>query len=772
MSDRSIRTHHEPLSGGLMTNPDAAEMPEGALTEAANAHYPLGRSTPATVAARRAVRDLDAGAILGIDRLDFPDGEAPVVLVRTATRTIAMSDDGSTQVDVTPAPDLPVTAPTDSVAVAGLVALVDGVNAPRAATGAQTGTLTAPATRRLGMEPHAAPPSFVAGGGAWHAELGNGYFWYRISEVARVDETTYRESVAGPARQYNISFASVKVYHGEFTNADTTHWRIYRSSRIDAAAGEQPPGAGTFALVGEVDAGVDMMHDTVLTAVEAYPASAGTAVWDNPTNVFAEDGTNYAEAEFNEEQEYYSVSPVGLEYPVRAFRVEMVAKSVSIFAFRLYVRVSNDNGTTWSKEKTTLAFPVAEWGTLWVGGWADPWVTDAGDVIEFANFTNFRMRLRASGSLQVDAVRVQAYGGAADWSEAGRAYPVVKVAGVIAERQHPPPVSRIAAQFQGSLVLAVDDAIRWTVPGDADAAPEVYRMRVAESREADTITCLVATDRTLLVGHAGSVWAVTQLPSDTDVAFAPERIRRLVTDQMGIVGPRAGCLLRVPEGPLQLAFYDRYHGPVGSDGWRTTPLAPQVNWPQAFSTEGLAEVVMRDDPAIGALVLYGPAPGDDTLTTRYLLDYHTGRVRAMGPADLVPARCVARVRSSGGVVEHLVGGLDGVVYRERSAPASAVMRIATRSLYLAGQGSEYYIERAYLRTRAVAGGAAAVELIMESLDHRREPIGRSMTLTGVGRFRRAAVNAAGEAFRARVTVQGAGQLTGLSVVGKGFGLED
>ena len=321
--------HVEPLTGGLVTDRDPAQLNKGQLSYIRNMVYKQGatslRVAPGRLAIATAATGTPRGGVYGLRDMQFDNGMHYLVAgVENMYRYMDINNPGTF---VTLTGGVATGRNTEAVQFLNRYYLLNGATAADNALGTNmtvylsaTSTACAPSVRQMGMLPvESAPVITTAGGGAFAitATTLTGWYEYWYTEVAKfkqdgVDvtlESAY-SNTTGPANAYVSAISVVPTITLPKTprNGNTTNYRVYRSPKKDVETDKRYP-AGF--MIQEFGTATSVLSDTATPAtVVGYATDASVTgqfpgvtqtwpdvanEWANPSRLFASDGS-YASA--------------------------------------------------------------------------------------------------------------------------------------------------------------------------------------------------------------------------------------------------------------------------------------------------------------------------------------------------------------------------------------------------------------------------------------------------------------------------------------------
>ena len=596
---------------------------------------------------------------------------------------------------------------------------------PAASGGTATETLIA---RVSGLSPIASFPQSsvtVQAGAGWSSVLGNGFYWFLLTEIAESNDPDIPDVEAGyianegTAIAVNITaFASqyIQITFPAITNDGTggtgiaTHWGIYMSF-IGPGAAAYPdasnmPSAATFRRIAKV-AITETAHNIKFNnvtqpltgfALPTADASIGTG-FVSPDNAFTIDNT-YTHTSTGGAAEAWSAfkdsAGVALSggspwsgYGVTGIQVVVVARVGTPYnSAGFYISLDNGSGKV-SVQKYAVAntlVPVAYVFGSQMDNWGASWVpADIATlrVIVQKSFSN------ASQQIQINYIQVRVFYSGASVSDSsldlnGPPYQVVTYRSQIGTTVNDPanyiiPNASTGDSFQGSLVLndvANPSTLRYSIAGAPESFPKPYEM-IFNSKTKDIITYIRRLGQLLVVGMRDSIKRVNYLPTEVDVDFLRGVAYEDIITDHGIVGPHAATLMDMV-GIGVVIPYIAYNGLYFTDGITSRPLNLDFKLSTLVNSAALSTCVLKVYPREKWLVFfYCPNGASHTKNTRALVFSYSqdkikdgGYLPCTGPLS-ISARSATRASLSG--VPYLLSGhqSDGHVYVEDSTDIQA-----------------------------------------------------------------------------------------------------
>jgi len=588
------------------------------------------------------------------------------------------------------------------------------------ATSGSTSTLVA---RRAGLLPVTqAPVVSTETGAGWSSVLGNGYYWFLITEMIYTDnpnipdvESGYLANggkaevtqISAYATQYiRITFPTQLANDGANGTNRATHWGIYMSVIGPGAAAyadnTNMPSAATFRRVAVVpveETSKDIKYTN--TFQFKYPTAettgGGIPAFTNASGMRAPGGT-YAQGVSGGANTMQSIETTfGFDtgspysgYTVTGIEVFVVARTGYLSGKAGYYLGLDNNSTkvsNWSelivKDSSSFSLKITgsqfdRWGVSWVP----------------ADIGNLRVKILKSytsglQTLEVDYIAVKVhYSGAAVSTGSlnldGPPYQVVTYRSQIGTTVSDPvnyiiPSATTGDIFSGSLVLndiLNPSLIRYSLAGAPESFPKPYEMKF-NSRKKDIVTCIRRVGQILVVGMRDSIKRVNYLPTEADVDFGRGLAHEDIVTDHGIVGPHAATLCDIT-GTGVVLVYAAYNGFYYTDGITSRPLNLDIKIGDLVNSATLGTAVLRAYPKEKWLVFYYcPNGASHTKNTRAIVFHYSpdkikegGYLPALGPLT-ISGRAAAETLISG--VSYLLTAHDsnGKVYVEDSGTTQA-----------------------------------------------------------------------------------------------------
>jgi hypothetical protein len=636
--------HTEPLNGGVWSSLDPALLKPGQLSAGRNFVYLAGSPAIYRSWGRSEFGAVSASAVdvNGLRDAQFDGGDHILIAAASASYlTAAVGDTGTFGLLASGLPGVPTQL--EAVQYRNRFYLLNGVSTPTLGQLGTNGCLYVsaagtgiPATfRQHGMIPVSAAPIVTTAAGTFSQTV-TGYYEYWTTEVAKIQTdgaTLSMESTFSPPTTTVAVLTTATVpkifMPGIANSAITTHWRIYRSTKKDAAKDVRFPIGYMISEVPATGTGiVTSVSDTsVSVTASSFPASANgvgdgatwMSAWTNASAAFVDDGNFtsgtsgpvlYPEQLLGQNyQGYYGFNFGGISGPVCGVEVEVQAylsggtspapldiwiapnrQSNGLPDNVMYPYVNHGQNigyARWAKKSTLVtATTSAAPQTVTVGGSTDTWF--AGDntaPLNGGDFgPNFMVVIRfpnPGGYLCVDYLKAKAYYNATIDSTVQFPTVVYTYGDEVIQvgKNGTPPSSSTGDLFQDSLVvndLSDPSMIRYSYPGSPESFPATYYLNF-ETRENDAVKMIRVVNNRLIVGLGSSLWRVNYLPSERDATFDRGKAMECISRSYGVVNPMCACTF-MPDGATELLAFVSNQGVHYTDGYNFTTLTDGVDW--------------------------------------------------------------------------------------------------------------------------------------------------------------------------------------------------
>lgn len=490
-----------------------------------------------------------------------------------------------------------------------------------------------------GMQPVQTPAALSIVSKPFSLSTSGSYeYWY--TEVRAYPDGSEDESAYTATIVPNISVAASLSTHapkltfpGAPTNADATHYRIYRSASLHPAGGED-----VFPLgykVGEILVTETSWEDVATSAATSgwstsadAPATKQSAWWTTYGSITG--ATDAAFAVYQHTGSMPSGSATG-SLMVRGFGlassgniagivVDCVAKSTDPANTRISASIGTRraaNDATFSNISKTFSGLSTVAASLSVGSSVDSWRQNgeswnSDEVNSSAFAVTISVRTTSNTTVvSIDSVKVTVYYGSGGGSTFGKVYDYIEVEvdgeSVLSAANLPPPKASTGCVFQNSMVLNdVENPRRvvWSLGGTGGQFPsDVYYIENLGGQLSDEILLIEKVNDRCLVFMSSSSWRISYLPKETDAAFSPNDAISPLSTTLGISNPDAYCLYS-PDGVSEQMAFVNGSGLHSTDGLTVTCLSDALDW---------ASVIGADSDASGVV---GVVNDPDTKTIR------------------------------------------------------------------------------------------------------------------------------------------------------------
>jgi hypothetical protein len=604
--------------------------------------------------------------------------------------------------------------------------------------------------RPAGLDAVTVQPIVTRVTGTWPAVLGNGYYWFMITEGYNMDQDDEVEGTYTPLGTNDVKLNPVAIQITDYTTQTvkitrptqvndgsrgrlSNAWNIYMSPKQDDNT--NVPALSTFRRVAVVS-----MSETSKTLTDTSTATnpsqskyvgavatpAGRTPFVLPANMIGapdnvEAGAVTGRAELLQNFGFSTSSPYVSPATVTGVQVTVWGRSLYILGGQ-QATVALTMRTTAGKTAITSSKTLSTHSGTWTfGSQFDTsgvtWVPS-----DFADGTFEILIEQTAGShLEIDAVNVTVFYSGGSINLNGRAFRVMTYRdqiGTVIEfpAKLPPPISSTGDIFTGSIVLndvADEASLCWSLPDNPESYPAPYRLKFGERRH-NKVTFIRRVGQVLVVGLQDAVKRVNYLPSEVDTSFQEGLAHEDLASDHGIVGPLAGCLFTMPGGGTMLAYVGQ-NGLHVTDGVTTRFLNLDLAWTSLVDTANMSRCVLRNYPREQWIVLFYPPAGGSGKNTRAIIFPYSqdkikegGMMPAVGPVS-VSSHCATVATLNG--QHYLFTGhqTSGFVYTEDSGltiPAGyttdgteiviGAPRILTRRFYMSGIDMNTREERIYV----------------------------------------------------------------------------
>lgn len=641
----------------------------------------------------------------------------------------------------------------DSVHYGNKHVLFNGKNANRVLRA--DGTL-----RAHGLKPITTSPSLnvTTTAGAWALETGTGYYGYWTTEYDKTNdiESDFQGKIA--VANVDATTKKVVITRPSQINASATHWRAYRSTKLDATTQEEAENIATLIgeFIGEAELKDDGTQNTIddgggTTAVSSAAGATGvgtvgvqqkrtdptkTITWTNTANATGTTNSAYSTVVYNTtdslgatdlllELGNFGLTTGSITPPITGVQVTVWGKKVGNgkLSVGVYSTEFTNNPIIYSYSiggnlpKKTV--PLTTTNASYVLGSAnDKWLPPGQNWSPswFAN-GKFVVRLYATvrggtDQVDVDAVQVSVSYGKAQQLGTLEVFPTITVAPfgqeVVVGRNGEPPKCTTGDVFQDSLVtndITDESLVRYSFPANIDAFPTVYFLNF-DTKDQDRVTCIKTLNNVLIVGLSSKLYRVAYLPRETDAEYDRGRAIELIDENNGIVGPGAACVFSHANGQQLLAFISRTGGWFATDGYRTWPIVPDSKWEGLVNSTELPKTLLVNNPTFQELLTVFNSQNNATTGQRdgiLRANYHASHVKeggglkcSEGPLGTYVRTLVPAVLRDGSLYLY-VSTTTGVYYHNQTPTGPHNLTATTRHMLLGGAAAEYKIEDVYLR---------------------------------------------------------------------------
>ena len=631
--------HVEPLTGGLVTDRDPAQLNKGQLSYIRNMVYKQGATSLRAAPGRyiHATAATAGGGVYGLRDMQFDNGMHYLVAgVEDMYRYMDINNPGafSTLISgqATGKNIEAVQFRNRYYLLNGATAEASSINTNTVAYLSATATATTPSTRTHGLLPCLASPTVTTAAGTFSQSV-TGYYEYWCTEVCKFNQDDVLQDLenafsneSGPTTVYVPGNTVPTIVPPATRNQNTTHWRIYRSTKKDSSDSVKFP---VGYLAAEFSTAVTGFADSTAFTVSAssfatafnsppsaYSQFASASSMQSSNSVYA---SASALAERPSSQGVYGFSFGSPRGPVRGIKVEIAAyvsygsgpKSIDVtIGVRGNVNgnfqtVSDLNGTqlagtrTASKTGQVVSTNPASPTIITLGGSSDPWFFKGINGLRDSDFDgNFMVVLsvgteRGSVKIGIDYVKATVYtGGAVDSTVV---YPAVvyEQAGTTVQigKNFPAPSAKTGDIFNDMLVLndmSNPSLIRYSAPGEPDYFPPTYYLDF-ETKSNDVVQCIRVVNNKLIVGLDNQLWRVNYLPSERDASFDRGKAIDNISGQYGIVNPMCATTITIEGQSETLAFVSNF-GLHTTDGYNIVTRSKNQTW----SNYGTPKCILND----------------------------------------------------------------------------------------------------------------------------------------------------------------------------------
>jgi len=605
---------------------------------------------------------------------------------------------------------------------------------------------TTPTSRRHGLEPVIDPPTVATNPGAGWPGVDKGFgddnYFFFTTEVInpiRGDENEdiitdeVESTFTGTPAIHDISGTANGVTvtaPATFTNSSATHWRIYMHgpTKADEWGGvmfsdswqvsENIPVATTAVNLGNVTSSQTQNTMTTSELVAGWATRTNAEACDKTGATTSTKGASF-------DCKNFGFNTGGITGTITGIRINIKSKKAGAGRAEVDVAVSKNDGGAYISSQLDGPF-VNHYENVFFGGPEDLWGTtwtaaEMGNGF-FAVRITYQNQVLNFSPIDLDCVEVTVFFGGANEIVRKKQFDAicVQVSSLIVCQgaNGAPPVSSTGDIFEGQMVLNdVEDAsiIRYSLPDNVDAFPSIYFLNF-ETKDNDSVSYIRRLGNKLIVGTKHKMFRVNYLPRSTDAEFDRGRSYEEISSDHGVMSVQGASLFTPPDRPQILAYVSE-NGLHATDGYHTSTLTEDIDWPNTVNTQLLDSCILVNYPKYSSLVFYY-IPADDTTSTKptraLWLNYHPSQIKEGGKLKVSgPQFASNTAREIGSATTGrlsnetiLLTGLDnGVVYVEdrefddgaSDATGGINPDIATRSIYGAGVGSEFNVERMWVR---------------------------------------------------------------------------
>lgn len=611
--------------------------------------------------------------------------------------------------------------------------------------------------RGAGLFPVIKQPTAAVVAGTWPANLGNGYYWFVITEIYHPDQTDEIEGTYVPPDVNNKKLGPVVAQITSFSTQTiqltfpavrnngidgrvASHWGIYMSPK--QTDGLTVPSLATFRRVATtpITATTLTLTDTSASTNTTQTKSPTVAAafgarpqFTNPSRMLGALDTTYATASGATAQaNLLQTFGFSISAP---FNVTVTGVSIRVLAgkdagnrgeFMITLRTTGGKTTP---QTFIVVNSLIQLVTL--GGQFDTWGV-AWSSSDFADGTFEVVIEEFANPLRVYGMEVTVYYSGGNINMNGKPFRVVTYRDTVGftidePARLPPPAGTTIAVFEGSIVsndVGQPDLIRWSLPGEPEAWPSPYQMSFNGGKD-NRITCIRRLNNILIVASREFVERVNYLPSEIDTDPRQGLAHEPITEDHGIAGPLAAVRFTRPGSGTYLAYVS-YSGIHMTDGVTSNYLTRDIRISSYIDPNYIGKCVFRNYSKEQWLVLFYTPVGATKNTKALIFSYdqpkEDGSLRVVGPIS-VSARSAADAtlngvpllltgHSFGGKVWVEDQGVDLTGYTiDGSTQLVAAPSIITRRFYPAGIDRNARVEKQYTQ-HASAGTATNMTTVV------------------------------------------------------------
>jgi hypothetical protein len=650
--------HVEPLTGGLTTDRDPAQLNKGQLSYIRNMVYKQGATSIKTAPGRAALTTAATanGGVYGLRDLQFDNGMHYLLAgVEDMYRVYDINNGGTFSTVIT---GMASGRNIETVQFRNRYYVLNGATAESTAIDTNqviylsaTSTATAPSYRQHGMLPVLAAPTITTASGGAFTQPVTGYYEYWVTEVAKFEqdgakfelESAFSSDSGGTTVSILATSTVPTIQLPVARNANATHWRIYRSPKKDTLTAKKfPVGylAGEFSISSSLTGFAD---STAWTAsASSYPTAFNvTSTFDSLYTDFSSassmqsDNGVYASANGSltgtRSQGSYGFNFGSPQGPIRGIKIEIqsyVSSGTGPVPLDVTVgpRSTNSNGFIGTHGITTQGGGIrfgragtkstlisstssAAPSTVTVGSESDTWLQS--DLTPFVDteFDGYFMVVltipRGTAKLGIDYIKAYVYYGGGTESQVVYPTVVYEAGGAAAQvgRNFPPPSANTGDVINETLVLndmSNRSMIRYSYPGEPDYFPPTYYLDF-ETKANDVVQCIRAVNNRLIVGLDNQLWRVNYLPSERDASFDRGKAIDNISGQYGIVSPMCATTITIEGQSETLAFVSNF-GLHTTDGYNIITRSKCLTW--QYSGKFATPIALLNDTENRCLRIY------------------------------------------------------------------------------------------------------------------------------------------------------------------------
>jgi hypothetical protein len=569
--------------------------------------------------------------------------------------------------------------------------------------------------RPHGMAPVVTSPTLVTGSGTWALDSGIGYYAYWTTEYDKVNDI--ESDFQGKPAVVNVSTTSIKVTvtRPPRVNISATHWRVYRSTKMEASTTEEADKESIFPSGNRVYE-VTMNDDgTNMTFVDGGGATSDTARAWTATGIIGKStngvtwvvtGTSTATltgpasepvaidlANFNIPTGTVTAPITGIQVVVTGSGTNGATAQMCLRSTRSLYSGIESNWKTIPLTSTPTAYTLGSSTDTWFYGYngnTDPAKLPQWDPLDFANGKFVVHILGSAAATQVvtiTTVTVSVTYGKSDQTADVTPFPAITITAAGLESAPcgwwgQPPIATTGDIFQDSLCLndvTVGNFLRYSYQTKIDAFPTLYYINF-NTQEQDVITCIKAVGNALVVGMNGRKWRVTYLPRETDASYDRGRCVELLSSEKGIVGTLAACRFTHPEGRQMLASFSGNSFDM-TDAYVEKPVTNDIDFRNLVEPTYLNITEVVNNPDLHELLLLYVPKGTSTKNGVLRFSYHPTHIKQDGSLKCSAGAMGTTRATTMGVLRtgvRVFYTTDGTnVFRANQTPTSTVVVAGT-----------------------------------------------------------------------------------------------